>query len=69
MAKHFLGIACCTLLAAFTPSIFSGCASSKDSDAQYRPPSRNDRSSIPWNRPQSWEGSSIPGLPGTFGTR
>ncbi len=48
----------------------SGCAStSDDPDANYRPPTRSDRSSIPWNRPQSWEGGAVPGFPSNFGTR
>lgn len=48
-----------------------GCATA-DQDAQdrYDRPTRGDVSSIPWNRPQGWEGQSgIPGMGGNIGTR
>ncbi|MDZ4742620.1 MAG: hypothetical protein SGI98_04280 [Verrucomicrobiota bacterium] len=35
------------------PAVFTGCSSTKDEPAG----NGNNVSSIPWNRPQKWEGS------------
>lgn len=48
----------------------TGCATPQDGRDDYRAPTRGDVSSIPWNRPQGWEGQAgIPGFGGNFGTR
>lgn len=57
------------LLAGAALLVVAGCAGPERRESGYQPPTRSDVSSIPWNRPESWEGQSIPGMPGTFGTR
>ncbi len=51
---------CCTLM--------TSCAGVEE-ERRYQPQGRSDVSSIPWNSPEGWEQSSIPGVPGYFGTR
>ncbi len=50
-------------------TVFSiGCAG-VGKERPYQTPGRSDVSSIPWNSPEGWEQTSIPGIPGYFGTR
>lgn len=55
------------LLLAGTAVLMTGCASTEPAKTAPPPNKENDVSTLPWNRPQSWEGKGMLGGMGGAG--